>query len=115
MFIAAPASAQQMLSLSDEQAIASKVKSELQSALAPGGPLNERVVEERLIGRYTIQISLHKNGDVSSVFVMSAEEGDIRSQNRFKDLLHAFRFDFKMPKGKQYRVEIPFDLNNIPR
>jgi|GEM_PF-581878 len=110
-----PASAQRMASLSDEQTIVAEAKSELQAALAPGGALHERVIEEQLIGRYTIQLSLREKGDVSSIFVMSAEEGDIRSQNRFKDLLHEFRFHFKMPKGKQYRMEIPFDLNTILR
>jgi hypothetical protein len=49
------------------------------------------------------------------VFVVSAEDADIPSQNRFKDLIHGCKMPFKMPKGRQYRLEHTFDLNAIQR
>lgn len=110
-----PMAAQKLELLEDKDVILARAKAELEAALLPGTALHAAVIEEKLIGRYVIQVSFREKGDVSSVFVVSAEEADIRSQNRFKDLLHAFRFGFKMPKGRQYRIEMPFDLNAIPR
>ena len=75
----------------------------------------DAVVKEGLKGRYVMEVSFRDKGDISSVFVVSAEDADIPSQNRFKDLIHGCTMPFKMPKGRQYRLEHTFDLNAIQR
>ena len=72
-------------------------------------------MKENLTGKYVLQVSFREKGDISSVFVLSAEGHDQRSQNRFKDLIHFLELPFKMPKGRQYRIEHTFDLNTIQR
>jgi hypothetical protein len=99
----------------DKQEIQSRAALAFDAALAPGGALRIAATEEKLIGRYVLQVSFRDKGAVSSVFVVSADGHDIRSQNRIKDLVHQLELPFKMPKGKQYRIDHTFDLNAIPR
>lgn len=101
--------------LEDKETILTRAAQALDAALQPGQELYEAVVKEQLIGRYVIQVSFREKGDISSVFVVSAEAHDQRSQNRFKDLVHQLEMPFKMPKGRQYRIEHTFDLNAIHR
>ncbi len=109
------AAAQKKELLEDKETILARATQALDAALQPGQPLHEAVVKEKLIGRYVIQVSFREKGDISSVFVVSAEMHDQRSQNRFKDLVHQLELPFKMPKGRQYRIEHTFDLNTIHR
>lgn len=109
------ATAQKKELLEDKEAILARAAEVLTASLQPGAELHETIVKENLIGRYVLQVSFRDKGDISSVFVVNAEEHDIRSQNRFKDLVHLSRMPFKMPKGRQYRIEHTFDLNAIPR
>lgn len=109
------AQAQKKELLEDKETILARASQALEAALRPGGALYEAVKKENLIGRYVIQVSFREKGDISSVFVVSAEAHDQRSQNRFKDLVHQLEMPFKMPKGRQYRIEHTFDLNAIPR
>ncbi|MCB0788775.1 MAG: hypothetical protein KDB96_09915 [Flavobacteriales bacterium] len=97
--------------IQDKDAILARASEELDAAMAPGGALYEAINEEGLTGVMTARISFRDKGDVSSVFVVDYTGGDIRSQNRFKDLLHGIRFGFKTPKGKQYRLEKEFVLS----
>ena len=99
--------------LQDKEVILIAAAQALDASIRPEGVLYEKVVKEQLIGRYVLQVSFREKGDISSVFVVSAEEADIRSQNRFKDLVHFIDLPFKMPKGQQYRIEHTFDLNAI--
>ncbi|MBL7951083.1 MAG: hypothetical protein JNM62_05130 [Flavobacteriales bacterium] len=101
--------------LEDKDTIMARAAQSLEAALQPGTELHEIVVKENLIGTYVLQVSFREKGDISSVFVVSAEGHDQRSQNRFKDLVHFLELPFKMPKGRQYRIEQTFDLNAIPR
>lgn len=109
------AHAQKKELLQDKEVILARAAQALDAAIQPTGALYEQVVKENLIGRYVIQVSFREKGDISSVFVVTAEEADIRSQNRFKDLVHFIDLPFKMPKGRQYRLEHTFDLNAITR
>jgi hypothetical protein len=115
LLVLSGASAQKKELLEDKETILARAGQALDAALLPGTELHEAIVKENLIGRYVLQVSFRDKGDISSVFVMSAEDHDLRSQNRFKDLIHFAEMPFKMPKGRQYRIEHTFDLNAIPR
>ena len=95
--------------IQDKKAIQERANVELDAAMAPGGPLYALIQENGLKGSMDAQISFREKGDVSSVFVV-AFDGTIADQNRFRSALHDFRFNFKMPKGQQYRIEKHFDL-----
>ncbi len=109
------AHAQKKELLEDKETIMARAAAALDAAMQPEGALYEAIQKENLTGRYVIQVSFREKGDISSVFVVSAEAHDQRSQNRFKDLVHQLEMPFKMPKGRQYRIEHTFDLNAIPR
>ncbi len=109
------ANAQKKELIEDKETILARASEVLDASLRPGSEVYEAIVKENLIGRYVLQVSFRDKGDISSVFVVSAEGHDIRSQNRFKDLIHLSRMPFKMPKGRQYRIEHTFDLNTLPR
>lgn len=109
------ATAQKKELLQDKEEILARAAEVFTASLRPGTDLHEAILKENLIGRYVLQVSFRDKGDISSVFVVSAEDHDIRSQNRFKDLVHLARMPFKMPKGRQYRLEHTFDLNAISR
>lgn len=109
------AAAQKKELLEDKGTILARAAEVFDASLQPGTEIYETIVKEKLIGRYVLQVSFRDKGDISSVFVVSAEGHDLRSQNRFKDLVHLSRMPFKMPKGRQYRIEHTFDLNAIPR
>ncbi|MCB0766839.1 MAG: hypothetical protein KDB95_06485 [Flavobacteriales bacterium] len=109
------AAAQKKELLEDKGTILARAAEVFDASLQPGTEMYETIVKEKLIGRYVLQVSFRDKGDISSVFVVSAEGHDLRSQNRFKDLVHLSRMPFKMPKGRQYRIEHTFDLNAIPR
>ncbi|MGV3636355.1 MAG: hypothetical protein ACO1NQ_01785 [Flavobacteriales bacterium] len=115
MIAALQSAAQKKELLEDKEVILSRAAAALDAALMPGADLHRTIVEEQLIGTYVLQVSFREKGDISSVFVVSAEGHDQRSQNRFKDLIHFQELPFKMPKGRQYRIEHRFDLNAIPR
>ncbi|MBP8824233.1 MAG: hypothetical protein KBH07_11365 [Flavobacteriales bacterium] len=107
------ASAQKKELLEDKEAILARADQALDAAMLPGGALYETVLKEQLKGKYLLQVSFREKGDICSVFVAHAEHQDIRSQNRFKDLVHLVELPFKMPKGRQYRIEKTFDLDRI--
>jgi hypothetical protein len=108
-------SAQKKELLQDKETILARAAQVLDAEMRAGGSLHAAVVKEDLIGRYVLQVSIRDKGDISSVFVVSAEGHDTRSQNRFKDLVHFTELPFKMPKGRHYRLEHTFDLNAIAR
>lgn len=101
--------------LEDKEIIMTRAAQALDGALQPGTELHKAIVKENIIGKYILQVSFREKGDISSVFVVSSEGHDQRSQNRFKDLVLFLEMPFKMPKGRQYRIEHTFDLNSIQR
>jgi len=113
LFLAQYTYGQKMELVEDKEVILKRVAEAFDAFLEPGAALHEAVLEEKLIGRYVLQVSFKDKGDITSVFVVSAEAHDIRSQNRIKDLVHMSRLPFKTPKGRQYRLEHIFDLNAI--
>lgn len=107
------AHAQKKELLEDKEEILARAGQALAAAMQPGGALHEAIVKEQLKGTYHLQVSFREKGDISSVFVAGAENQDLRSQNRFKDLVHLLELPFKMPKGRQYRIEKTFDLDHF--
>ena len=99
--------------IQDKETILARAGEALDASMQPGGTLYEAVLKEHLTGTYVIQVSFRDKGDISSVFVESAQGGNIPTQNRFKDLVHQGRMPFKMPKGRQYSVTHTFNLNAI--
>ena len=115
VLVATTTMAQKKELLQDKEAILARAGETLDASMQPGGELYEAVVKEHLKGSYVLQVSFRDKGDISSVFVEHAEEGDSPSQNRFKDLVLQGRMPFKMPKDRQYSVTHTFDLNAINR
>ena len=115
LFMLCGAFAQKKQLLEDKEIILATAAAQRAAALMPGTKIHEAIIKEGLIGKYVLRVSFREKGDVSSVFVVSATDHDIRSQNRFKDLIHFHQLPFKMPKGRQYRIEHTFDLNTLPR
>ena len=115
MFTGLHLAAQKKELLEDKEVILARAAAAFDAALQPGADLYKTILEEQLIGTYVLQVSFREKGDICSVFVVSAEGHDQRSQNRFKDLIHFLELPFKMPKGRQYRIDHRFDLNAIPR
>ena len=115
LFLAQYTYGQKLELVEDKEIILARAAEALDASMMPGAALHEAVVEEKLIGRYVLQVSFKDKGDITSVFVVNAEAHDIRSQNRIKDLVHMSRLPFKTPKGRQYRLEHTFDLNAIQR
>ena len=101
--------------IQDKETILARAAETFDASLRPGGSLYEPVIKENLIGIYVLQVSFGDKGDITSVFVESAEGGNIPSQNRFKDLVAKGRMPFKMPKDRHYRLTHTFDLNAIQR
>lgn len=115
VFLSLNNSGQKAQLIEDKEIILKRAAEAFDASLETGAALYNAVVEEKLIGRYVLQVSFKDKGDITSVFVVSAEAHDIRSQNRIKDLVHLSRLPFKTPKGRQYRLEHTFDLNAIQR
>ena len=99
--------------LTSDTEITARAAGAMDALLLPGTRVHEAIMEEDLRGHYVLQISFREKGDISSVFVVSSSGGEIRSQNRFKDLVHQSQMPFKVPKGRHYRIEHTFDLDAL--
>lgn len=97
----------QLVESKDEVETLAKKEFEL-AMTAPEGELYLFGVENNIKGEYTIKVTLGDKGKVVSVFVISREGGDVPSQNKVKDAVKAFRFNFKLPKNKSYSFEYAF-------
>lgn len=74
-----------------------------QSMQSPDGGLFLFTQENGISGTYDFDITLHEKGLVATVFVKSNEGGTIQMQNKLKDYVKRMEFNFKMPKGKDYK------------
>lgn len=92
-----------------KEEIETLAKTEFNLAMrAPEGELYLFGVENNIKGEYLFKVTLGDRDKVVSVFVISREGGNIQSQNRVKDAVKAFRFNFKLPKNKSYSFEHKF-------
>jgi hypothetical protein len=98
--------------IEDKDTIIERANSELDQAMAPPeGPIYLYTLKHPVKGEYTYDISIWEKGTVTSVFAAGNNNGTIDSQNRLKDLLMTFKFNFKMPKGKIYKFRHTFIFN----
>jgi hypothetical protein len=98
--------------IEDYDKVVATAIAEIEQALqAPEGDLYLFVQENQISGTFSFDITLHEKGKVATVFVKSNEGGTIKSQNMLKDFVKAMDFNFKMPKGKDYKFNYVFKLN----
>jgi hypothetical protein len=74
------------------------------------GKLAEFITKNQINGLFIFDITLHKKGEVATVFTQSDEKTDIRSQNLLKDYIRQMRFDVKMPKDQRVKFRYTFDI-----
>jgi len=77
----------------------------------PEGEIYLFASEKNIYGKFDFDITIHEKGLVATVFVNSREDGSIQSQNMLKDFVKDLKFNFKMPKGKDYKFNYVFLFN----
>lgn len=91
--------------------IVEKAIAELDSvSSAPNGLLYKEIAESGIKGHYVFDITIREKGFVATVFIVNEGENSIPMQNRLKDIVKSYRFSFKVPKGKSYKFQYPFNL-----
>lgn len=93
-----------------DKAIEAAVSELDQALLAPEGALYQFALENQISGSYIFDLSIRKKGEVATVFVVNSNEDNLRKQNLLKDWLKAYRFHFKMPKGKIHKFQYTLNL-----
>ena len=84
-------------------------KSELGLAMAPPeGSLYLFAFKYGIKGEYTYDLTIREKGDIATVFAQGNNNGTIDAQNKLKDFLMEFEFNFKLPKGKYYKFTYTF-------
>jgi hypothetical protein len=98
--------------IEDRDLIIERANAELDTAMAPPeGAIYLYTQKHPIKGEYTYDISIWEKGTVTSIFAVGNNNGTIDSQNRLKDFLMTFKFNFKMPKGKSYKFRHTFIFN----
>ncbi len=98
--------------IEDYEQVVATAKQEIEQSLqGPEGELYLFVHENNISGTFSFDITLHEKGKVATVFVKSNEGGSIKSQNMLKDFVKDMKFNFKMPKGKDYKFNYLFKFN----
>ena len=109
IFLSLTTFAQKRATLETKQEVVKAAKKEFSQAMqAPQGELYLFKQENKINGEYTLDITIHEKGRVATVFVVSNKGGSIKQQNSVKDIVKEFRFNFKMPKGKDYKFQYIF-------
>lgn len=104
--------AQKLELIEDKDLIIERANAELDTAMAPPeGTIYLYILKHPIKGEYTYDISIWEKGTVTSIFAVGNNNGTIDSQNRLKDFLMTFKFNFKMPKGKSYKFRHTFVFN----
>jgi hypothetical protein len=104
--------AQKLELIEDKDLIIERANAELDQAMAqPEGSIYLYTLKHPVKGEYTYDISIWEKGTVTSIFAVGNNNGTIDSQNRLKDFLMTFKFNFKMPKGKIYKFRHTFVFN----
>jgi len=104
--------AQKKVLIEDQQQIVETAKAELDKAMeSPEGEIYLFAEKYNIKGLFEFSITIHEKGKVASVFVRKNEGGSISSQNMLKDYIMEYRFNFKMPKGNDYKFDYTFQFN----
>ena len=107
--IATSVFAQKKQLVESKEEVETLAKQEFDMAMkAPEGSLYLFGIENNIKGEYSFKITLGDRGKVVSVFAQGNEGGDIPSQNKVKDAVKAFKFNFKLPKDKNFSLEHKF-------
>lgn len=111
-FIAGAQSKKKPLMHSKENVITAATKELDQSLLPPEGALYVWATENNIQGKYYFDITVRGKGEVATVFCADREGGSIQDQNKLKDAVKYYEFNFKLPKGKSYKFKYTFDFNH---
>jgi hypothetical protein len=68
------------------------------------GKLAELVVALGLRGSFTCDITVDEKGRTDTVFQVDSDLASTEHNTRVKDFLKAKRYEFKLPKGKRYKL-----------
>jgi hypothetical protein len=72
--------------------------------------LNKSILKKQIKGLFLLNITIHKNGEVASVFAQSDEKTNIQMQNMLKDIILNYRFDVSVPKNERIKFAYTFTL-----
>lgn len=98
--------------IEDKEAIHERAIAEIEAALTPPeGSIYLFASERSIKGEYTYDITIREKGDVATVFSVGNNNGTVENQNRLKDFMMTFDFNFKMPKGKYYKFRYTFKFD----
>jgi len=101
--------AQKKVLLESKEDVEKMASAEFESSMTgPEGALFLFAQENNIEGTYSFKITLGDRGKVVSMFVMNREGGSIQMQNKVKDAVKATKFNFKLPKNKDYSIEYKF-------
>lgn len=78
------------------------------------GKLREFITKNTISGIFIFDITLHKRGEVATIFAPGDEKTDIRAQNLLKDFVRQMRFDVKIPKDQRVKFRYTFDISAEP-
>lgn len=93
--------------ISDYEEVVKRANAEIDASMQTGF-LHEMEIKYGIKGEYVIDITVYEKGKVLSVFVVSSDAEDIKQQNLVKDIVKQLEFNFKLPKGKNYKFERTF-------
>ncbi len=95
--------------IEDKQEVVKRASAVFEASMkGPEGELYVFGKENNIEGTYDFKITLGDRGKVVSIFVLNREGGTIKMQNMVKDAVKETRFDFKLPKNKDYSMEYKF-------
>jgi len=111
MFGSLAVSAQKKPLIEDRDKVAKRASETFKASMeAPEGELYLFGKENNITGSYDFKITLGDKGKVVSIFVLNREGGSIKMQNMVKDAVKETRFDFKLPKNKDYSITYKFNF-----
>lgn len=105
---ASAVSAQKKPLLNNYEEVTARAKKELDSLFQTGAPLQVEAAKRGLLGEYVIDITIFDKGKVQSVFMVNSNADNVPMQNRVKDFVRTIEFDFKVPKGTNYKLRYTF-------
>ena len=111
MFGSLAVSAQKKPLIEDRDKVAKRASETFKASMeAPEGELYVFGKENNITGSYDFKITLGDKGKVVSIFVLNRKGGSIKMQNMVKDAVKETRFDFKLPKNKDYSITYKFNF-----
>jgi hypothetical protein len=93
--------------ISDYEEVVKTAKTGIDSSLQ-SGYLHEMAVKHKIKGEYVMNVTIFDKGKVLSVFVVKSDSENIKQQNLVKDIVKGLEFNFKVPRGKNYKFEHTF-------